>query len=121
MTPKKNIRNGYFHCFCSNEYHDNSVILKNECGSGFYAYKTTFKINDELEIEDVNFEEWSCTYNASSYIIDSVSLVLDNNPFTSNNVRGNFMLYFKEIKYINGQKDSNRKLEGKINCPSNSY
>lgn len=79
------------------EYGPDLIIVKNVFNSGFGGHKVSIAISTDLQIDEVEYGEWSDVINGSEtkYKVEKIILNLNKNPFTDSLVSGFYSLQIR--------------------------
>jgi hypothetical protein len=77
---------------------DNFIIITNKYNDGFSGHKIVFHIDENLDIEKVEYDDWNDIEDGSEikYSVEKIILSISENPFTNNNLVGHYTLQIKE-------------------------
>ena len=83
---------------------DSKVIIKNTFNDGYEGHEVRFSISSDLEIRNVQYQEWTDVSDGSkiNYTVEKVILSMSVNPFESLVITGYYTLQIRE-DYVTGE------------------
>lgn len=83
---------------------EQGIEIKNIYNDGFTGHSIEFQISPNLEIENVNYQEWTDLIDGSEikYSVEKAILSMNEDPYTQEHITGHYSLQIKR-DYIAGE------------------